>query len=131
MSILHLMLFFSLCTLGACQKEYTFSFFRHLNENVSIFIQMPILYKSEKDLQVVLYQELVSVFTLAGYENTNQATNYKLKTTITDFFIDDKLISPDVFLLHYHVTLTVEFILYAADGSIVFEKSISKKENFF
>lgn len=130
MIALRVFLFFLLNVLSGCQKEYTFSLFNQPNENVTIFIQMPTIHQSEKEIPVALYHELVSVFSLAGYQNTNQTAPYKLTTTIIDYIVDDKLISPDIFLVHYHVTLVVEFILYDKNGTVLFEKCFSKKEIF-
>ncbi len=122
----YIVYFFALSLLSSCKQQYRFSFFSPATSCRSLHILIPQAVQCDKNIQDTFYKALHTVFTSLGYSLKDAHQDAViLKSVITKFETYDKLVSPDILLFNYHITITCEVSLVEPNGSVITKKTIS------
>ena len=113
-----------LLMLSSCARYHHTSFSATKNRP-TLFIAMPQNIVVHRNLSPDVYHSWWSYFSRVGYKliDHKKKFDYRLETTIINFSIPDKFISPDLVLYGYHIHVKLRCELFDTNENFVAKRS--------
>ena len=106
-------------------KQATVSEMSVQGRHIPVFVEMPRNIHVFDDIAPLLYQALHHQYMRVGYEVVDRpAHGYRLKVQIKNLESTQKLVSPEVNLVHYHARLELDCTLHNFNDHVVAQKKI-------
>jgi len=114
------------CCMVACgPKRATVSEMSVQGKHIPVFVEMPRNVHVFDDIAPLLYQALHHQYMRVGYDVVDRpARGYKLLVQIKNLEPTQKLVSPEVNLVHYHARLELDCTLRNFNDQIVAQKKL-------